>query len=147
MKDELTLIEGGAAVDDRGVLGFINELDLGDVRRMYTVANHAAGYVRAWHAHRREAKFVSVVSGAAIVGAVQIDDWEAPSKDLPVHRYVLSASKPSILYIPPGFANGAMTLTADTKLLYLSTATLEDSKGDDVRFPARYWDPWRVEER
>ena len=147
MNDDLTLFEGGSAVDDRGEVGFINELDLSGVRRLYTVSNHSPGLVRAWHAHKKEAKFVSVLVGAAVVAAVRIDDWASPSKELPVQRYVLSSNKPRVLYIPAGFANGAMTLAADTRLLYLSTATLEESREDDFRFPARYWDPWHVEER
>jgi hypothetical protein len=40
-----------------------------------------------------------------------------------------------------------MTLTGDAKLIFFSTSTLEESLGDDVRFPARYWDPWHVDER
>jgi len=147
MNDDIALFEGGSAVDDRGEVGFINELDLGGVRRLYTVSNHSPGLVRAWHAHKKEAKFVSVLVGAAVVAAVRIDDWASPSKELPVQRYVLSSNKPRVLYIPAGFANGAMTLAADTRLLYLSTATLEESREDDFRFPARYWDPWHVEER
>jgi hypothetical protein len=31
--------------------------------------------------------------------------------------------------------------------MFFSTASLADSKDDDVRFDARYWDPWTVEER
>jgi hypothetical protein len=40
-----------------------------------------------------------------------------------------------------------MSLLPGTKLLYLSDAALDDSLDDDVRFPARYWDPWSVPER
>ena len=141
------LIEGGLAVDDRGSLTFVNEFDFAGVRRFYMVENHRAGFVRAWHAHRNEAKYVTVVAGAALVAAVEIDDWEAPSKDQPVHRHVLAAARPAVLYIPAGWANGAMSLTADAKLAYFSTSTLEESRGDDVRYDARYWDPWGVEER
>ena len=142
-----TLIPGGLAVDDRGSLGFVNDFDFAGVRRFYTVTNHSAGFVRAWHAHRREAKYVTVVNGAAIVAAVEIDDWDEPSKDLTVHRYVLSAERPSVLYIPAGYANGFMSLTADAKLAFFSTSTLDESRGDDIRYDARYWDPWYVEER
>jgi dTDP-4-dehydrorhamnose 3,5-epimerase-like enzyme len=147
MMDEIRLIEGGTSVDDRGEVAFINEIDFDRVRRLYTVTNHAAGSVRAWHAHRREAKFVAVTQGAAVVAAVRIDNWDRPSKDAAVERYVLSAQKPALLYIPAGFANGAMTLTADTKLIYFSTASLEESRADDIRYDARYWDPWQVEDR
>jgi dTDP-4-dehydrorhamnose 3,5-epimerase len=81
------------------------------------------------------------------VGAVRIDDWANPSKDLPVHRYVLSAGKPSVLYIPPGFANGFMSLTTDARIIFYSTASLEESRTDDIRYDSRYWDPWEVVER
>jgi dTDP-4-dehydrorhamnose 3,5-epimerase-like enzyme len=147
MSDEPVLIPGGVSSDDRGRVSFANGLDLSQCRRMYFVENFAVGTVRAWHAHRRESKWVLAVSGAALACCVEIDNWESPSITAAVHRYVLDAASPSILSIPAGFANGAMSLVPQTKLLYFSSASLEDSLGDDVRFPARHWDPWQVEER
>lgn len=141
------LIEGGLATDDRGTLSFVNDFDFAGVKRFYTVTNYVRGFVRAWHAHRREAKYVLVARGAAVVGAVKIDDWESPARDSEVHRYVLSAQKPSILFIPAGYANGFMTLTEGAALTFFSTSTLEESRGDDVRYDARYWDIWNVIER
>jgi dTDP-4-dehydrorhamnose 3,5-epimerase len=141
------IIEGGLAVDDRGDLAFVNDFHFEGVKRFYMVSNHRAGFVRAWHAHRHEAKYVIAVQGAAIVAAVAIDNWEHPSKNAQVHRYVLSAQKPAVLYIPAGYANGFMSLTTDTKLIFFSTATLEESRNDDVRYDSRYWDAWQVVER
>jgi dTDP-4-dehydrorhamnose 3,5-epimerase len=40
-----------------------------------------------------------------------------------------------------------MSLTADAKLMFFSTSTVEESRGDDYRYDARHWDPWQVEER
>jgi dTDP-4-dehydrorhamnose 3,5-epimerase len=145
--DKPHLIEGGVAVDDRGQLLFVNGFGFDGVKRFYVVANHRQGFVRAWHGHRREAKYVLAVQGAAVVAAVAIDDWKTPSKSAPVQRYVLSSQKPAVLYIPPGYANGFMSLTADTRLMFFSTSTLEQSRDDDIRFDARYWDVWSVEER
>ena len=54
---------------------------------------------------------------------------------------------PSVLFIPAGYANGFMSLTEDTKILFFSTSSLEDSVGDDIRSDAHHWDPWTVEER
>lgn len=144
---EVRLIEGNLFTDDRGQLSCVNDFNFGGVKRFYMVSNHRAGFVRAWHAHRREAKYVTVVQGTAVVGAVKIDDWDNPSKDADVHRYVLSCSKPSVLYIPKGYANGFMSLTADTKVMFFSLSGLEESRGDDVRYDARYWDIWDVVER
>jgi len=144
---EPKLLAGGLAADDRGELGFVNDFQFTGVKRFYTVSNYRPGFVRAWHAHRREAKYVTAVSGAAVVGAVRIDDWEKPSRELAPGRFVLSAHTPAVLYIPSGYANGFMSLTADLKLMFFSTSTLEESQRDDVRYDARYWDIWNVVER
>ena len=147
IESKVRIIEGDLAVDDRGAVSFVNDFDFSGVKRFYKVTNHMAGFVRAWHAHRREAKYVTVLQGAAIIGAVRIDNWEKPSKELPVERYVMSSKKPQVLYIPPGYANGFMSLSSDLKLIFFSTATLEESSNDDIRFDAGYWDIWNVIER
>ncbi|MFZ6031801.1 MAG: dTDP-4-dehydrorhamnose 3,5-epimerase family protein [Melioribacter sp.] len=149
MTDELkpVLIKGGMAVDDRGSVSFVNDFNFKDVKRFYIVDNHRSGFVRAWHAHKNEAKYVTAVKGAAIIGAVKIDNWDNPSKDLEVHRFVLSEKTPAVLYIPPGYANGFMTLTEDAKLIFYSTSELKESIDDDYRYDARYWNPWEIEER
>lgn len=144
---EPRLIKGGLAVDDRGQVSFVNDFDFEGVKRFYAVENHTRGFIRAWHAHRKEAKYVMVVKGAALIGAVEIDDWDNPSKDAQVQRHVLNEASPAVLFIPAGYANGFMSLTADTKILFFSTSSLEDSRGDDIRYDAHHWDPWTVEER
>ena len=144
---EPKVIAGGIAVDDRGKLLFHNEFSFADVKRFYVVANHRAGFVRAWHAHRREAKFVTVVRGAAVVGTVPITNWENPDRATQPFRCVISADRPSTLSIPVGYANGFMNLTEDTTLIFFSTSTLTESQGDDYRYDARYWDIWNVVER
>lgn len=144
---EPRLIAGGIAVDDRGAVRFVNDFDFAGVKRFYCVTNHRAGLVRAWHAHRRETKYVTALRGAAVVGAVKIDNWDRPARDATVHRFVLSDARPSALVIPAGFANGFMSLTDDALLAFFSTSTLQESLEDDVRYDARYWDCWNVEER
>jgi dTDP-4-dehydrorhamnose 3,5-epimerase len=136
------MFKGGVAVDDRGKVSFVNEFDFNGVKRFYMVENHAKGFVRAWHAHKIEAKYVFVVSGAIKLGLVE--DWEN-SDD--VEEYILSADNPSVLYIPPNSANGFMTLTDDAKVIFYSTTSMEEAKGDDYRLPADKWDIWEVEKR
>src|SRR5438132_13063295 len=113
---EPVLYTGDLAVDDRGELTFVNDFDFAGVKRFYTVRNHRAGFVRAWHAHRREGKYVTVVQGAALVGAVAIGDSLEPPANAKTYRFVMSATKPSVLYVPAGYANGFMSFTADTLL-------------------------------
>jgi dTDP-4-dehydrorhamnose 3,5-epimerase len=141
------LLKGAVAVDDRGEVGFVNDFDFTGVKRFYTVCNHQAGFIRAWHGHRHEAKYATVVSGSMLVCCVRVDDWENPAPDLPVQRFVLSDKTPAVLYIPAGHANGFMSLTAGAKIVFFSTSTLRDSLNDDIRFPARKWNPWTIEER
>jgi len=142
-----TLIQGGLAVDDRGAVSFVNDFKFDGIKRFYIVKNHRAGFIRAWHAHRHEAKYVTVVDGAAVIAAVAIDNWEHPSKAAKVHRFVLCASRPAVLFIPSGHANGFMSLTSNCKVMIFSTATPQESQEDDVRFDARYWDIWQIVER
>ena len=146
-ESEPTLIPGELAVDDRGSVAFVNGANLAGFVRFYLVRNHTQKFVRAWHAHKHERKLVSVVSGAALVCCVRVDDWDDPSPGLEVHRYVMSAQKPTVLRVPPGFANGSMSLTSDTTICYFADSTIEDAGSDDFRYPARLWDPWNVLER
>ena len=84
---------------------------------------------------------------ANIIAAVKIDNWKKPSKHLEIHRFILSAKNPAVKYVPKGYANGFKTLTVDTKLMFFSIATLEQSRNDDFRYDAYYWNPWEIVER
>jgi dTDP-4-dehydrorhamnose 3,5-epimerase len=141
------LLRGDVSVDDRGHVAFVNDFTFQEVKRFYVVGNHDRGYVRAWHGHRREHKYAIAIVGAALVCCVEIDDWDRPARELDVQRFVLDERKPAVLSIPAGHVNGFKTLTPGTRLMFFSTATLDESLEDDIRFPARYWDPWSVEER
>ena len=92
-------------------------------------------------------KYVYVITGAALLAAVKIDNWDEPSKDLEMERFVLSEKKPGLLFIPAGYAHGYKTLVADTKIMFFSTALLDKSIDDDYRYDAFYWNPWEIEER
>jgi len=144
---EMKLLNGGLAIDHRGQVGFVNDFDFAGVKRFYTVRNHQRNFVRAWHAHRKEAKYVTVLQGTVLIGAVAIDNWDRPSKSAEVSRHVLSAYKPAVLFIPAGYANGFMSLTDDAIAVFFSTSTLDESLGDDIRYDARYWDIWNMIER
>ena len=144
-----TLIPAGFAVDDRGQVTFANEFSFHGIQRFYLVENFSTDIIRAFHGHLREDKYVFAVSGSAIVAAVELDNTAAPNAKNRVYRFVLSARQPALLHIPAGYANGFRALERDTKLLFLSTSTLEAAKADDYRLPYDYWgkDIWSVEPR
>jgi len=148
-KQDIHLINGGIAVDDRGTVSFINEFNFKGVKRFYQVKNFSTSTIRAFHGHLKEGKYVYVVKGTAIVAAVKMDDIKAPSKNNEVKRYILSDKQPKILYIPPKHANGFRSLEKNTHIIFFSTSTLDESQGDDYRFPPDYWgkEVWEVEDR
>lgn len=136
------LLRGGVAKDKRGIVSFVNEFNFSGVKRFYVVENCKEGTVRAWHGHRYEEKYVFTVSGKVLIGAVKIDDWNHPSKKAKINSFLMSSGEPAILYIPKGYANGFKSLTGDAKLIFFSTSELEQSKKDDIRFDAKYWNIW-----
>ena len=93
------LIEGLQGVDDRGTVSFVNGFSFDGVKRFYVVENHTAGFVRAWHAHRLEAKWVTVVEGAALVAAVRVDNWKSPSRNVAPTRQVMAAQRPAVFLV------------------------------------------------
>ena len=132
------LYVGGVAVDERGILGFNNELDLSDVKRFYTISNHTDGFTRAWHGHKKEGKYFMVLSGIAIIVALPLHllnkkGWIAPYAGETHFKQTLTSTN-NVFYIPPGYANGFKLLTSDTKIIVFSTSTLEESKKDDYRY-------------
>jgi dTDP-4-dehydrorhamnose 3,5-epimerase-like enzyme len=144
-----SIVKGGLAVDDRGQVSFANGFSFANIQRFYMVENFSTEVVRAFHGHVKEEKFVMVVSGAAIVAAVRLDNPSNPNRDVKPLRFVLSERQPQILHVPAGFANGFRVLELKTRILFFSTATLEDSAKDDYRFPYDYWGKavWEVEFR
>lgn len=142
-----TVINGGCAVDDRGMLSFVNGFPLQNYKRFYTVSNHSKGFIRAWHGHMLESKTLFILKGSVLACAVKMTDKTKPDKNQSVDKFVLTVNNPVALQIPPGYANGFMSLTDDALLLILSSTTLVESLNDDFRFPFDYWDPWEIVRR
>lgn len=145
----VTEFPGGLAVDDRGSLRFVADIPFTGIKRFYIVENFSTNTIRAWHGHLKEAKIVYPLRGSAIVAAVPLTNPRRPSQKTKPGRFILSAQKPSALYVPAGYANGFKSLAEGTSLIFFSTSTVEESKGDDYRFPADYWGNtvWEVANR
>ena len=141
------VFQGNKVFDDRGNLGFINGFNVSEFKRFYLIENQSVNFIRAWHGHLKETKAIIMVKGEALVCAVELDNTTNPNKNNEVTRIVLSATSPSALYIPAGYANGFMTLSTDAKLLVFSSTTVEESQGDDYRFAYDYWNPWNITPR
>jgi len=133
--NKIKTLNGGLSVDDRGSVRFVNDFNFEGVKRFYQVENHKNGFIRAWHGHKKEGKYVYVVSGSALIGVVNMETEE-------VSKFVLSDKSPKILWIPPGNYNGFKSLEENTKILFFSTSTLEESLNDDIREEHNKWNIW-----
>lgn len=133
---DVKLLNGGISTDDRGCVRFVNDFDFKDVKRFYQVENHDINYIRAWHGHKNEGKYVYVASGSALIGVVDLETKEN------VQKFILTSKQPKVLFIPPNNANGFMNLENNTIILFFSTSTLQDSLNDDIRFPYNQWNIW-----
>ena len=93
------------------------------------------GTIRGLHYQVRphsEAKVVRCVKGA--ICDVIVDLRKSSPTFLKYEAFELSADNRRILYCPPGFAHGAMTLTDDVEFTYLVSAHYAASAERGLRF-------------
>lgn len=139
----------GVRGDDRGTfVPFLNGANaLPDqeglvIKRIYYVYNYGRGVVRGFHFHKKEWKYFIIVSGAAKFVVL------APEKPEEVFTFVGSSRMPNLVVVPPGYANGWVSLEDGTVLVCGSTASFEESIVDDQRFdPYKWGDVWTVKGR
>lgn len=137
-----SLIKGGTFQDERGTMRFANDFLMDLVKRMYIIEPRDTTVIRAWQAHKEEQKWFFVLEGSFEVKLVQPDNWELPSKKLPVQSLTLAALSNEVLHIPGGYANGFKALEAGSKLLVFSDTEIKHASEDNYRFDKDYWDCW-----
>jgi len=125
--------------DDRGYFAlFIDNKEV-EVKRVYYVVNPARGTVRGFHFHKKEWKYFTIVRGSAKFVALD------PKKPKEKFTFISSERSPAVISIPPGYANGWVSLEDTAILLCASTATTKESLKDDKRFdPYKWGDVWSV---
>jgi len=144
MKKTITY-PGNIYTDARGQVGFVNDFNFKEVKRFYQIENTPNSPIRAFHGHKKEAKYVYVTLGSILLYAVYVDNFDNPSKKAVIEKHILTDKNPQVIYIPPHFANGFKTLETNTRVIFYATSSLEDSKTDDYRIPYDYWgtDIWQ----
>lgn len=140
------IYQGNTHTDERGNIRFVNDFEFKDVKRFYQIENAEKDYVRAFHGHEREAKYVHVVTGSILIYAIYVENFQNPSKDSPINKFFLSETNPQVLYIPPHYANGFKTLEKHTKVIFYSTSLLKESEEDDYRIASNFWgdELWKI---
>ena len=135
-------IHGKNHTDERGVISFVNDFYLDQVKRFYMIEPADIDTVRAWQGHKKEQKWFCVISGSFIIAVVRPDDWENPSSNLEVKEFVLAHNSIGVLHIPGGYANGFKALEPRSKVIVFSDFTTEQSSNDNFRFDQSLWHDW-----
>lgn len=141
------LILGNRKFDNRGSVRFSNDLNFKTIKRFYTVHNYTKNFIRAWHGHMNEEKYIGCINGTFQISAVKIDNLKKPSKKNKIYNFVLNKSDSNFVHIPKGYANGSMSLEENSELLIFSTSSISESLKDDLRFDVNYWNPWNIKYR
>lgn len=100
MDDKLTvrLIEGGCHKDVRGKLRFVNDFNMSQVKRFYTISNSIEQPKRGWIMHKRETKWFFPLRGITTIHVTGSNTCS----ELKESTYVLNAEEPKILEVFPG---------------------------------------------
>ena len=125
------LINGGAAIDDRGEVQFNNELDLTSVKRMYSVSNKSLEFKRGWQGHMIEQRWFTSIIGKFEIHLVNLENF---SNNKSYHfKYLLNDAQPQTLYVPPGYMSCIQATSIDNKLLIFADYKM-DEIDDEYRF-------------
>ena len=136
------IIKGGKFSDARGTLQFVNDFEFEGVKRFYQVIHPDTSIVRAWQGHKVEHKWFFVGKGSFVIAWVKIDNWDNPSASLTAQRTILSASEPTILSLPKGYANGIKAIEPGSILSIFSNLTVDESSKDRWSFAPTLWFDW-----
>ncbi len=137
--ENLFIINGGVAKDQRGEIRFVNEFDMSLVKRFYIIKNSDVNLIRGWRAHRIEQRWFYCLSGAFTVNLVKIDDWSIPDRQLPIVKQIFNASDMQLLHVPPGYGTAFRALEPDSELLVFADHFIEHSSSDDYTWPTEYF--------
>ena len=70
-KMEPQLIKGNRVFDNRGSVRFCNDINFKDIKRFYTVHNYNKNFIRAWHGHLKEEKYIFSIRGTFQISEVK----------------------------------------------------------------------------
>lgn len=141
---DIKIIQGEIFRDARGQISSLNHFRFEGINRVYFIHHPDVSIIRGWHGHKLEKKWFYCVKGAFSIGLVEIDDWEAPSRELQPEIFRISDKKSEIICIPEGFASCIKATLPDSILMLLSGKTMAEATAtpDSYRFDADYWGDW-----
>ncbi|MEC3878016.1 WxcM-like domain-containing protein [Parapedobacter sp. 10938] len=135
----IRITSGGIAEDHRGSIRFVNDFDATAVKRFYIIENKDTETIRGWRAHRIEQRWFYVLNGAFSMKTVKIDDWEKPSRELPVEETMMRSEQQRVIHVPVGYGTAFQALEPGSRLLVFADYSIEHAKNDDYTYPADYF--------
>ncbi len=135
----ITHIKGGISKDHRGQIRFVNDFDMSDVKRFYIITNTDTDLIRGWRAHRLEQRWFYVIKGSFLLDVVRVDNWENPSRDLPVERLTLYSADQVVVHLPAGFGTAFRAIEDDSELLVFADKGIEHASFDNYTYSTDYF--------
>lgn len=132
------ILQGKNHEDERGIITFNNEFDATQVKRIYTIENHSTDFVRGWQGHKIEQRWFACIRGKFEICIIKIDNFDNPSKDLEVQKYILDDKTLDYLHVPAGCITAIKALDTGSKLLVLADYDLGEIQ-DEYRFDTTYF--------
>jgi dTDP-4-dehydrorhamnose 3,5-epimerase-like enzyme len=132
------LIRGGSHSDNRGEIGFNNDFDASDIKRIYTIENKSTSFIRAWQGHAIERRWFSAIKGSFEIKLIKIENWENPDKNTEVSSIILNDKNLDTLCVPNGYISSIQALKEESKLLAMSDYLLGEIK-DEYKFDVNYF--------
>lgn len=129
---------GNRHEDERGIITFNNDFDASQIKRIYTIENHSTELIRGWQGHKIEQRWLACIRGSFEVRTIQIDDFENPSRDLPISKFILEDKELTYLHIPAGYTTAIKSLEPKSKLLVLADYAFGEIK-DEYRYTIDYF--------
>lgn len=122
----MDFITGGQFSDQRGLLRFVNDFDMKQIRRMYLI-EPTFGQIRAWQGHKKEQKWFFVLEGSFLIQTVSMQEQQNRSK------MIVLAEDNRVIHINSGNYNGFEALAEGSKMLVFSDQTIDEAAEDDFR--------------
>lgn len=134
----MMLLEGKKHQDERGIITFNNDFDASQIKRIYTIENSSTDYIRGWQGHKIEQRWFACMKGSFEISVIKVDDFEKPSKDGILTKYLLTDEVLTYLHVPGGCITAIQAKANNSKLMVLSDYSLGEIK-DEYRFPIDYF--------
>ncbi|MGX1639425.1 hypothetical protein [Sphingobacterium sp. NPDC055431] len=127
-------IQGGIAKDHRGQIRFVNDFDMSLVKRFYIIKNTDLALIRGWRAHQIEQRWLYVLSGSFAIDIVEIDNWDNPSRDLPIIKEILKSDENRVFHLSSGYGTAFQALEENSELLVFSDFGIDNAVKDDFTY-------------